>query len=115
MVCLTRFTWSDKLEYDEWDLWFRLLPHAEMLCKRAEEDTRVEPNAELLYNLGEALEQAAAYIHNQQDPAFGFSAYLPLYQQAEAYYLKQLVSGGDTDYPKSVYATWRTTIEKLSR
>ncbi len=98
-------------------------PSRELLLKRSdriwselsvEERESCDALASQLGYLPLALEQAAAYIHAQQDELFGFNEYLPLYKQAEAYYLQQHVSTGETDYPKSVFATWRTTIEKLS-
>ncbi|MBI3248684.1 MAG: tetratricopeptide repeat protein [Deltaproteobacteria bacterium] len=79
----------------------------------ATERTSCDHLADRLGYLPLALKQAAAYVHAQQDPSFGFRDYLHLYEQAEAYYLQQHTFG-ETDYPKSVYATWRTTIEKLS-
>jgi tetratricopeptide (TPR) repeat protein len=58
-----------------------------------------------------ALEQAAAYIR-KQGPGFGFRDYLRLFGDAERDLLSLSVRG-TTDYPASVFKTWRTTIDKL--
>jgi tetratricopeptide (TPR) repeat protein len=58
-----------------------------------------------------ALEQAAAYVR-QQPQGFGFAGYLRLYQENERRMLEAGTRGA-TDYPASVYLTWKATVEKL--
>src|SRR5262249_44726263 len=55
---------------------------------------------------------AAAYIA-EQEPGFGFGAYLRLYESFDAELLGQRTAGA-TEYPDSVFLTWRATIDKLS-
>ncbi|MEM8872664.1 MAG: tetratricopeptide repeat protein [Planctomycetota bacterium] len=59
-----------------------------------------------------ALEAAGAYIANE-GPGFGMADYLAFYQRSQARTLREHAEGF-TDYPASVYTTWRVTIEKLS-
>jgi hypothetical protein len=59
-----------------------------------------------------ALEQAAAYIA-QQEAAFGFADYVRLYDSFEPDLLR-LRTAGATEYPDSVFLTWRATIDKLT-
>jgi hypothetical protein len=59
-----------------------------------------------------ALEQAAAYVE-QQGAGFGFADYVRLYDEA-ASDLLAVGALGSTEYPDSVIATWKPTIEKLS-
>ena len=56
--------------------------------------------------LASALEQAAAYVRNQP-PGFGFAGYLRLFEHNERQMLEAGTRGA-TDYPVSVYLTWRT-------
>ena len=58
-----------------------------------------------------ALEQAAAYIA-EEGPGWGFADYLRIYESHESELLTQRTPGA-TDYPASVYLTWRATIDKL--
>jgi tetratricopeptide (TPR) repeat protein len=87
----------------------------ELLLRRAGRETSDGDASELARTLGYlplALEQAAAYIH-QQGPGFGFTEYLKLYAAAERELLAKLARGG-TEYPDAVYTTWRTTVDRLS-
>jgi tetratricopeptide (TPR) repeat protein len=59
-----------------------------------------------------ALEQAAAYIH-QQGSRFGFADYMRLYEEATKELLSKGVLGS-TEYPDSVATTWKTTVRQLS-
>lgn len=59
-----------------------------------------------------ALEQAAAYIE-QQEECFGFSDYLKLYEEST----QELLAAealGSTFYPDSVITTWKPTVAKLT-
>jgi hypothetical protein len=58
-----------------------------------------------------ALEQAAAYV-GAQPPGWGFAEYLRLYEANERAFLTKKTPGA-TEYPDSVYLTWRATIDKL--
>ena len=65
-----------------------------------------------------ALEQAAAYIWNQnrgQIKGFAFRKYLSFYAEAEneRRLLAKKSSKGSTEYPDAVFNTWRTTIDQL--
>jgi tetratricopeptide (TPR) repeat protein len=59
-----------------------------------------------------ALEQAAAYIEQQGD-CFGVCDYLLLYNEAIRELL-DIKTPGVTEYPDSVFATWKSTISKLT-
>jgi hypothetical protein len=93
-------------------------PSVEFLKKRTGRDLKdmelaaCELLAEKLGYLPLALEQAAAYIE-QQGEYFGFQNYLLLYDNA----IKDLLNiktPGTTEYPDSVFATWKSTIARLS-
>src|SRR5262249_51960548 len=56
--------------------------------------------------------QAAAYVA-EQEAGFGFVDYLRLYESYEPELLGQRTAGA-TEYPDSVFLTWRATIDKLS-
>ena len=60
-----------------------------------------------------ALEQAAAYIRAQGN-AFGFTNYLRLYAEEERALLSMPVRG-TTEYPESVFVTWRATVARLPK
>ncbi len=83
------------------------------LLRRAGRDDAAgaEELAKKLEYLPLALEQAAAYVL-EQGVGFGFGDYLRLYGQFEA---QLLAAGrpGATEYPDSVFLTWRATIDKL--
>ena len=66
--------------------------------------------AERLQYLPLALEQAAAYVAEQT--GFGFEDYLKRYEANEKAFLERRTPGA-TDYPESVYLTWRTTVDRL--
>ena len=66
--------------------------------------------AERLQYLPLALEQAAAYVAEQT--GFGFEDYLKRYEANEKAFLERKTPGA-TDYPESVYLTWRTTVDRL--
>jgi tetratricopeptide (TPR) repeat protein len=67
--------------------------------------------AERLQYLPLALEQAAAYVAEQT--GFGFEDYLKRYEANEKAFLERRTPGA-TDYPDSVYLTWRTTVDRLA-
>ena len=79
------------------------------LSDPAEERARDEL-ARTLGDLPLALEQAAAYILQQ---GMDFRGYLDLYQEAAADLLSEGVRGS-TEYPDSVFVTWKATVDKLS-
>jgi tetratricopeptide (TPR) repeat protein len=91
-------------------------PARELLLKRsgrvgtAEEKAAADRVAWKLGYLPLALEQAAAYVAEQT--GFGFADYLRLYEAEERPYLDRRVPGA-TNYPDSVYLTWRATVKKL--
>ena len=58
-----------------------------------------------------ALEQAAAYV-GEQGPGYQFGDYLRMYAVHERKFLAQKTRGS-TEYPDSVFLTWRATIDKL--
>jgi tetratricopeptide (TPR) repeat protein len=74
------------------------------------EEAAADKAAEKLGYLPLALEQAAAYV--KQKPGIGFAKYLELYSAEEKHFLDRKVPGA-TDYPESVYLTWRVTVQKL--
>lgn len=74
--------------------------------------TACETLADKLGYLPLALEQAAAYIE-QQGEYFGFKDYLLLYEEAIKDLL-DIIAPGASEYPDSVFATWKPTIAKLS-
>ena len=76
-----------------------------------EEQAACDAVAKKLGYLPLALEQASAYV-SQQPPGWGFPEYFELYEQNELKFLQRHASGA-TDYPTSVYLTWRATIDKL--
>jgi tetratricopeptide (TPR) repeat protein len=59
-----------------------------------------------------ALEVAGSYVH-QQGEAFGFGDFLRVHEEAEKQQLERRTSGA-TEYPASVYAALRASVEKLS-
>lgn len=58
-----------------------------------------------------ALEQAAAYV-TEQGPGYQFADYLRLFESYERELLDHRTSGS-TEYPNSVFLTWRATVERL--
>ena len=91
-------------------------PARELLLRRAgramDEETEVcDELARKLGYLPLALEQAGAYV-GEQGPGYRFASYLKLYEENERKLLGRKVPGG-TEYPASVYLTWRATMEKL--
>ena len=70
----------------------------------------VDALAEKLGFLPLALEQAAAFIAKQ--PGYQFTRYLAELAEDETTVLDRRTPGS-TEYPDSVYSTWRKTIEKL--
>jgi len=113
----SRFTgWSTGIEtYRVWVL--DPEPARELLLRRSgRADTRVEREAcdavaKKVEYLPLALEQAAAYV-GAQPPGWGFAEYLRLYKEKERAFLMEKTPGA-TEYPDSVYLTWRATIDKL--
>jgi Tfp pilus assembly protein PilF len=113
----SRFTgWSPGIEtYRVWVL--DPEPARELLLRRsARTDTPAERGAcdalaKKLEYLPLALEQAAAYV-GAQPPGWGFAQYLRLYEANERTFLLKKTPGA-TEYPDSVYLTWRATIDKL--
>jgi tetratricopeptide (TPR) repeat protein len=113
----SRFTaWTGSIEKCE----VPLLPPAasrELLMRRSNrEETPSECKsadelAAKLEYLPLALEQAAAFMA-EQPTGFGFAGYLRLYEAHEKELLG-LETRGATEYPTSVYLTWRATIDKL--
>jgi tetratricopeptide (TPR) repeat protein len=59
-----------------------------------------------------ALEQASAYIFKQGN-SFSFTDYLELFEEAERDLLKLKSSSGSTEYPDTLFSTWRTSIQKM--
>ena len=92
-------------------------PARELLLKRSDradvpgEAEPADAVAQKLEYLPLALEQAAAYVA-EQPQGFGFAKYLELYRTNERELLSSHTPGA-TDYPASVYLTWRTTIDRL--
>jgi tetratricopeptide (TPR) repeat protein len=82
---------------------------------KADDYKASEELAEKLGYLPLALEQAAAYIH-EEGPLFGFRTYLGYLAKAEheRKLFAKKSSKGSTDYPDALFTTWRTTIDKLS-
>jgi len=78
----------------------------------SDEHAAVDRVAELLGYLPLALEQAAAYIGA---PGTGctYREYIGRSQVNRKHFLSLHQSSGSTEYPWSVYATWRTTIDCL--
>jgi tetratricopeptide (TPR) repeat protein len=113
----SRFTgWSPGIEtYRVWVL--EPEPARELLLRRSgRADTLVEREAcdaltKKLEYLPLALEQAGAYV-GAQSPGWGFAEYLRLYEANERAFLTKKTPGA-TEYPDSVYLTWRATIDKL--
>ncbi|NUN08627.1 MAG: toll/interleukin-1 receptor domain-containing protein [Ignavibacteriaceae bacterium] len=68
--------------------------------------------AEKLGYLPLAIEQAAAYIF-KQGRGFGFSDYLEIYNEAEKDLLALRASSGSTEYPDSLFSTWKASIQKM--
>jgi tetratricopeptide (TPR) repeat protein len=91
-------------------------PARELLLRRSSrgggEATVCDVVARKLGCLPLALEQAAAYI-GEQGPGYGFADYLRLYEGNERKFLARRAPG-TTEYPDSVYLTWRTTVDKLA-
>ncbi len=91
-------------------------PARELLLRRGEragiagEEAAADRVAEKLQYLPLALEQAAAYV--AQHPEVGFADYSRRFEVNERHYLKRRTPGA-TDYPDSVYLTWRTTLDAL--
>ena len=81
----------------------------ELLVRRSGADTQADALAEKLGRLPLALEIAAAYIA-QQPGGFGIAGYLRLYEKSEF----DLLNVPPVEaYPKSVYVTWRASVEQL--
>ncbi len=78
----------------------------------SDELAAVDKLAELLGYLPLALEQAAAYI-GAPGTSCSYGEYIRRFKTAQKYFLSQQQSRGSTEYPASVYATWRTTIDHL--
>jgi tetratricopeptide (TPR) repeat protein len=74
------------------------------------EQVAVDELAKKLGYLPLALEQAAAFMANQT--GYGFGQYLRELNEDEPTMLAQRTPGS-TDYPDSVYTTWRKTIDRL--
>jgi tetratricopeptide (TPR) repeat protein len=115
----SRFTeW--KKEFELCPVWLlEPEPARELLLRRAgkrEADGETEIVDEVAQKLGYlplALEQAAAYVENQ-GPGFRYADYLRLYTEHEATFLAEWNDDwSSTDYPHSVFLTWRATIDKL--
>ena len=89
-------------------------PACELLLRRSgrESDEACGSVADKLDYLPLALEQAAAYVA-EQESGFGFADYLRLYASHERALLEEQTPGS-TEYPDAVFLTWTTTIEKLS-
>jgi len=87
-------------------------PAKELLLKRSglKEDPAAAVVAQKLQYLPLALEQAAAYVSEQT--GFTFADYLRLYEANEKTFLDRKTPGA-TNYPDSVYLTWRTTRDRL--
>ena len=90
-------------------------PARELLLRRsrkgAEESAACDEVAKKVGYLPLALEQAGAYV-GEQDDGFGFADYLKLYADHEREFLARRAPGA-TEYPDAVYLTWRATIDKL--
>ncbi|MSV28375.1 MAG: tetratricopeptide repeat protein [Bryobacterales bacterium] len=91
-------------------------PARELLLRRADrsaerEGTVCDAVAKKLGYLPLALEQAGAYVR-EQGPGFPFAQYLRLYEENERKFLDRNAPG-TTEYPDSVFLTWRATIDKL--
>ncbi len=78
----------------------------------SDERAAVDRLAELLGYLPLALEQAAAYI-GAPGTSCSYCEYIRRFETAQKHFLSQQQSRGSTEYPASVYATWRTTIDYL--
>jgi len=113
----SRFTgWSSGIDtYRVWVL--KPEPARELLMQRSGrandkgEREAADEVAKRLEYLPLALEQAAAYVA-AQPPGWGFVEYLTLYEANERAFLAERTPGA-TEYPSSVYLTWRATIDKL--
>jgi tetratricopeptide (TPR) repeat protein len=109
----SRFTaWSQSIETTP--VWVLQPGPARELLLRVSGQTDADAAdavAEKLEYLPLALQQAAAYVR-QQPGGFGFRGYLELYERHERELLDER-SPGATEYPHSVYLTWRATVEKL--
>jgi hypothetical protein len=112
VLITSRFTaWSKEVtKHEVWVL--DPEPAKELLLKLAglKADDAADEVAQTLGYLPLALEQAAAYV--AQQTGFTFRDYLRLYRQNEKAFLDRKAEGA-TNYPDSVYLTWRTTIDKL--
>ena len=117
VLITSRFAgWSKGIEtYSVWVL--APEPARRLLLERsgragdAGQQTPAAKVAERLQYLPLALEQAAAYVAEQT--GFGFEDYLQRYEANEKAFLERRTPGA-TDYPESVYLTWRTTVDRLS-
>ena len=69
--------------------------------------------AERLGSLPLALEVAASYIE-REGKDYRFADYLAFYERSQERALREH-SHGFTEYPESVYTTWRITLAKLAR
>jgi tetratricopeptide (TPR) repeat protein len=116
VLITSRFAgWSKGIEsYPVWEL--KPEPAKQLLLARsglagdASQEAPAEKVAEKLQYLPLALEQAAAYVAEQT--GFGFDDYLKRYEANEKAFLDRRTRGA-TDYPLSVYLTWRTTVDRL--
>ncbi len=116
VLITSRFAgWSKGIEtYPVWVL--EPEPARRLLLERsgragdAGEEAPAAKVAERLQYLPLALEQAAAYVAEQT--GFGFEDYLKRYEANEKAFLERRTPGA-TDYPDSVYLTWRTTVDRL--
>ena len=79
----------------------------------SDEHAAVDKLAELLGHLPLALEQAAAYI-GAPGNSCSYREYIRRFEAAQKHFLSLQLSRGSTEYPLSVYATWRTTIDCLT-
>jgi TIR domain len=116
VLITSRFAgWSKGIEtYPVWVL--EQEPARRLLLERSGrasddgEEAAAAKVAERLQYLPLALEQAAAYVAEQT--GFGFEDYLRRYETSEKAFLDRRTPGA-TDYPESVYLTWRTTVDRL--
>ncbi len=112
VLITSRFAgWSKGIEtYPVWVL--EPEPARRLLLERSGRagDAGQEAPAARLQYLPLALEQAAAYVAEQT--GFGFEDYLKRYEANEKAFLERRTPGA-TEYPESVYLTWRTTVDRL--
>lgn len=110
ILITSRFTaWSPGVKTCPVDI-LPLHAATKLLLRNRSHDQAVEEVALKLGCLPLALEHASAYVERE---SLGFGEYLDLYLRHEEELLQQPVSSS-TDYPSSVYLTWRTTMNRLS-